>query len=146
MDAAPLRDSMLDLAHRSLSEDKARTLLRKLRDLNLTSDPIALDARARVSLRGCVSSDEPAESGVRYRMRFDDGADGILEIRADSGVLEVALRAARADRRITLPVSCDRLGRACVRQVGARVAPETSEARELEHFLRRIVRALFATT
>lgn len=146
MDGAPLRDTMLDLAHRHLSEEKTRALLRKLRDLNLSAGPIALTARSRVVLAGCASADAPAESGVRYRMRFEDGLDGILEIRAGGSGLEVALLGARADLRISLPVTCDRQGRACVRQVGARVAPETSDARELEHFLRRIVRALFAAT
>ena len=132
---------MLDLAHRYLSEDKARTLLRRLRDLNLTSDPIALDARARVALRGCVSSDEPAETGVRYRVHFDDGREELLEIRSRREGFEVRLPGHRLDVQVT----CDRQGRACARAAGARVAPETNDARELEHFLRRIVRAVCAS-
>jgi hypothetical protein len=45
-------------------------------------------------------------------------------------------------RALSVPVSCDRFGRACARAIGARVAPESTNERELEHFLRRVVRAL----
>ena len=137
---------MIDLAHRYLSEEKTRALLRKLRDLNLSAGPIALTSRARVELAGCASTDAPAESGVRYRMRLEDGRDGLLEIRAQPAGLEVRLSGADGERRLALLVTCDRQGRACARAVGARVAPETTDARELEHFLRRIVRAVFAST
>jgi hypothetical protein len=37
----------------------------------------------------------------------------------------------------------DREGRAFARELGARVSPETCDRRELEHFLRRVVRTLF---
>jgi hypothetical protein len=133
---------MLDLAHRYLSEDKARTLLRKLRDLNLVSGPIALDARSHVALRGCASADAPAEGGVHYRVHFDDGREELLEIQARHEGLELRL----SGRRIDVDVTCDRQGRACARSIGARATPETNDARELEHFLRRIVRATFAST
>ena len=131
---------MLDLAHRYLSEDKTRALLRKLRDLNLSAGPIALDARAHVTLLGCASADAPAEGGVRYRVRFDDGREALLEIQARHEGLEVRL----PGHRLAVHVTCDRQGRACARAVGARVAPETNDPRELEHFLRRIVRATSA--
>ena len=137
---------MIDLAHRYLSEEKTRALLRKLRDLNLSAGPIALSSRARVALAGCASTDAPAESGVRYRMRLEDGRDGLLEIRARPDGLEVRLSGTQEERRLALPVTCDRQGRACARSVGARVAPETCDARALEHFLRRLVRAVFAST
>lgn len=141
---------MIDLAHRSLPEEKTRALLRKLRDLNLSAGPIALTSNARVALMGCVSTDVPAENGVRYRVRLEDGSDGCLEIRGNGGGLDVrvygaeAVESSRFDRRLVLSVTCDRQGRACARAVGARVAPETSDARALEHFLRRVVRAVFA--
>ncbi len=137
---------MLDFAHRYLSEEKTRALLRKLRDLNLSAGPIALTSRARVALAGCASTDVPAESGVCYRMRFEDGRDGTLEIRASEGGIDVRLSEASAERRLALPFTCDRQGRACARSIGARVTPETCDPRELEHFLRRIVRAVFAAT
>src|SRR5580765_2058466 len=52
---APQRTAMLDLAHRHLSEEKTRALLRKLRDLNLSAGPIALSSHALVAIAGCVS-------------------------------------------------------------------------------------------
>jgi hypothetical protein len=137
---------MIDLAHRFLSEEKTRALLRKLRDLNLTAGPIALTRGSRVALAGCVSTDDPAESGVRYRMRFESGKDGLLEIRGGPEGLEVQVFGAEPDRRLAVRITCDRLGRACARPLGARVMPETNDARELEHFLRRLVRAVFAAT
>ena len=137
---------MIDLAHRTLSQDKARTLLRKLRDLNLSAGPIAVGPRARVALAGCLSTDAPAEGGVRYLVRLDDGSEGQLEIRGSTTGLDLELTRkdeSASSRRIHAEVTCDRAGRACSRSLAARVSPETCDARELEHFLRRIVRALF---
>jgi hypothetical protein len=134
---------MLDLPHRLLSQDKTRALLRKLRDLNLTAGPIAVSAWARVALAGCTSTDSPAEGGVRYRMRLADGSMGTLEIQGRPEGLEIRL-SGRSERRLLVAVTCDRAGRACSRQLLARVAPDTRDPRELEHFLRRIVRSLCA--
>jgi hypothetical protein len=137
---------LIDLAHRAFSEDKARVLLRKLRDLNLTAGPIAVSRRLRVDLAGCLSTDAPAEGGVRYRVRLDDGSEGQIEIRGSSAGLDLELTrrgAAASARRLHAEVTCDRAGRACSRSLAARVAPETCDRRELEHFLRRIVRAVF---
>jgi hypothetical protein len=52
-----------------------RCLLRKLRDVNLTTGRIALDGGARVSVLGCMSLDAPAETGVRYRLAVDGGGE-----------------------------------------------------------------------
>jgi hypothetical protein len=137
---------MIDLAHRALSEDKVRTLLRKLRDLNLTAGPIAVSRRAQVALAGCLSMDAPAEGGVRYRLRLGDGSEGLLEIRGHPRGLDLELSGEKLEtstRRVHAEVTCDPAGRACARSLSARVSPETCDARELEHFLRRIVRALF---
>ncbi|MFN0007140.1 MAG: hypothetical protein ACKVXR_04465 [Planctomycetota bacterium] len=134
---------MLDVAHRALSQDKVRTLLRKLRDLNLSAGPIAVSRRARIALAGCLSTDAPAEGGVRYRVRLDDGSEGLLEIRGSATGLDIELTTKTTPRQLHAEVTCDRSGRACSRALAARVSPETCEARELEHFLRRIVRALF---
>jgi hypothetical protein len=138
---------MLDLAHRTLSQEKTRALLRKLRDLNLTTGPIAVTSETRVALGGCTSTDVPAEGGVRYRMRLADGSDGTLEIHGRPEGLEIRLcvpGAGSTERSLLVALSSDRTGRACARALGARVAPETRDAGELEHFLRRIVRSLFA--
>jgi len=136
---------MIDLAHRALSGDKARTLLRKLRDLNLTAGPIAVGRGDGVLFLGCQSVDAPAEGGVRYRLRMNDGREGLLEIRADPRGLELELtRGGGVDdgRRLLAEATLDRAGRVCSRSLAARVHPETRDARELEHFLRRIVRGL----
>jgi hypothetical protein len=138
---------MLEIPHATLTQDKTRALLRKLRDLNLTAGPIAVTPRARVALAGCTSTDSPAESGVRYRMRLADGSDGTLEIQGRPEGLELRLLGrgdASQDRRLVVAVTCDRAGRACAREILARIAPETRDPRELEHFLRRIVRSLCA--
>jgi hypothetical protein len=138
---------MIDLSHRVLAQDQTRALLRKLRDLNLTAGPIAVTSWARVALAGCTSTDVPAENGVRYRMRLADGSDGTLEIQGRPEGLEISLLGrgeGSTERRLLVSVTCDRAGRACARQLGARVAPETRDPRALEHFLRRIVRSIFA--
>ena len=134
---------MFDLAHRALSQDKARTLLRKLRDLNLSAGPIAVSRRTRVALAGCLSTDAPAEGGVRYLVRLDDGSEGQLEIRGSATGFDLELTGKTSPRHLHADVTCDRAGRACSRSLAARVSPETCDARELEHFLRRIVRTLF---
>ena len=137
---------MIDLSHRTMSQDKARTLLRKLRDLNLSAGPIAVTRRARVALAGCLSTDAPAEGGVRYLVRLEDGAEAFLEIRGSSTGLDLELTRrdpAAESRLVHAEMTCDRAGRACSRSLAARVSPETCDARELEHFLRRIVRVLF---
>lgn len=139
---------MLDLAQPPLPEDKVRTLLRKLRDLNLTAGPIAVNRREQVNLAGCQSMDAPAEGGVRYRICLDDGSEGLLEIRGKENGLEVELTGgnfATIIRRLQAEVTCDLAGRACSRSLAARVSPETCDPRELEHFLRRIVRVFFRT-
>ncbi len=136
---------MIEVAYPTLAQDRTRVLLRKLRDLNLSAGPIAVSSRARVALAGCASTDDPAERGVRYRMRLGDGSDGTLEIHGSPEGLELRLSGPRGradERRLVVAVTCDRSGRACARALGARVVPETHDARELEHFLRRIVRTL----
>ena len=136
---------MIDVAHKSLSAERTRALLRKLRDLNLSAGPIAVTSRASVEILGCTSTDVPAERGVRYRMLAADGGEATLEIRGRGDVLEISLLDAACDPlHLFVPVTCDRAGRACARALGARVDPETTEARALEHFLRRIVRSMFA--
>jgi len=136
---------MIDLAQKSLSAERTRALLRKLRDLNLRSGPISVTSRKQVALAGCTSMDVPAETGVRYRMLSAEHGEQTLEIRGRQGELEISLSgAASIPRRLLVPVACDRIGRACARALGARLDPETSAAREVEHFLRRIVRSIHA--
>ena len=129
-----------------LSADKARTLLRRLRDLNLSSGPVAVTHRREVSLAGCLSLDAPAEKGVHYRVHSSDGSESLLEILWGPAGLELSAHDAHSTtalRRLHVAVTCDRKGRACASALGARVQPESNDRRELEHFLRRVVRTLF---
>lgn len=138
--------AVLELNSHALSADKARALLRKLRDLNLRTGPVAVTRDLAVFLGGCVSLDFPAEAGVRYRVRTTDGREGSLELSWGQRGLEIATAgpqpfAPRSALRI--PLREDRRGRAFARELGARVFPDTSDSRELEHFLRRVVRTVF---
>lgn len=135
---------MFDLSSPSLPSDKARTLLRRLRDLNLTAGPIAVTHDLWVVIAGCLSLDGPAERGVRYRVRMSDGTERMLEIGVREAELELVLSSGSHGeaRKLSVALTCDARGRACARAIGARVTPETTDPRELEHFLRRVVRAL----
>lgn len=138
--------TVLELNAHTLSADKARALLRKLRDLNLSTGPVAITRNLAVFLGGCLSLDFPAETGVRYRVRTTDGREGQLELVWGQKGLELSAIgpvpfAPRANLRI--PLKQDRQGRAFARELGARVLPETCDERELEHFLRRVVRTVF---
>jgi hypothetical protein len=135
---------VFELSSPILPSDKARLLLRRLRDLNLNAGPVAVTRGLGVVFAGCSSLDGPAEGGVRYRLRRSDGSEGILEIGWRDALLRLSIESAReGDRReLAVPVTCDRLGRACARKLGARVAPESTDRRKLEHFLRRVVRVL----
>lgn len=139
-------DSVNPLANPTplLSADRARTLLRRLRDLNLVAGPVALSREAFVTIAGCLSLDGPAEAGVRYLLRFVDGTERTLEIGWNgSGLVMSILGPGAADARtLRAPIGCDADGRACVPAIGARVRPDTTDRRELEHFLRRVVRAV----
>lgn len=135
-----------------LTSEHARALLRKLRDLNLTSGPVAVGRRACVELAGCLSLDAPVEKGVRYRVLRDDGSAGLLEIAWQGDALSVAAGELAPHtppdqlaplRRLHVAVTCDRKGRACAKALGARVAPDSSDRRALEHFLRRVVKTMF---
>ncbi|MBK7642258.1 MAG: hypothetical protein IPJ19_04300 [Planctomycetes bacterium] len=143
---------MIEVGTDRLPGEKARALLRKLRDLNLTSGPVAVGRRACVEIAGCLSLDAPVEKGVRYRVQRDDGTPGLLEIAWNEGWLSVAsgelgpqlpLDRLPPMKRIEVPVTCDRKGRACAPALGARVDPESIDRRALEHFLRRVVKTMF---
>lgn len=137
---------MLELNPHALSSDKARTLLRKLRDLNLFAGPVAVTRDLEVMIAGCLSLDGPAESGVRYRLRTRDGAEGQMEISWDDSSLELSAigpQQRMQKKCLRVRLSCDRNGRAFARELGARVSPDSCDERELEHFLRRVVRTLF---
>ncbi len=137
---------MLELDSHALPTDRARSLLRKLRDLNLSAGPVAISRDFAVFLAGCLSLDFPAESGVRYRVRTTDGREGLLELTLGAKGLELTAIgpqpfAPRGSVRVALRE--DRQGRAFARELGVRLTQDTSDCRELEHFLRRVVRTVF---
>lgn len=135
---------MFELSSPTLPSGQARTLLRRLRDLNLNAGPVAVTRDLWVVIAGCLSLDGPAETGVRYLVRLSDGRESLLEIGWRDAQLQLSLvGGSAADRReVSAKVTCDRRGRACVRGIGARVTPESTDQRELEHFLRRVVRSM----
>lgn len=128
----------------TLTSDRARTLLRRLRDLNLFAGPVAITREIAVSVAGCLSVDRPAESGIRYRLRDSIGLESTLEIEWTGAELALALEPHTRGKRRELRVDlrCDPSGYAFASSIGARVQPENATARELEHFLRRVVRAI----
>ncbi len=131
---------MIEVAAHALPSDKARTLLRRLRDLNLVCGPVAITSDMAVIVSGCLSLDAPVEGGVAYRLRDQDGREGRLDLFWDGPRLRVEIDGIGA-RRLEVPLTLDRLGRACARSIGGRVRPETTSQLELEHFLRRLLRA-----
>jgi hypothetical protein len=141
----PVSEVSLDRDEPLLSPEKARTLLRRLRDLNLSTGPIAIGRGRTAIIGGCLSLDAPAENGVRYRVCLDDGSESVLELFWDEHDLALSLldqAPALAKRSLAVALSCDRQGRACARALAARVLPESRDRLELEHFLRRVLRTL----
>lgn len=127
-----------------LPSDRARTLLRRLRDLNLFAGPVAITREIAVSVAGCLSVDRPAETGICYRLRDSIGRESTLEIGWTGAELALALdpHARGCRRELRIDMRCDTSGYAFASAIGARVQPENATARELEHFLRRVVRAV----
>lgn len=132
-------------APRPFSAEGTRTLLRKLRDLNLTGSQVAVDHRTRVSIEGCLSLDVPAESSLRYRLRLPGGLVRVLSIswRPSSLLLSLAdLQGRGVLRSLESPLVDDGSGRAVALAVSARIDPSSAGEREVEHFLRRLVRGV----
>jgi len=131
-----------------ISPEQCRVLLRRIRDLNLGHCGIDVAQGERVLLSGCISIDHPVELGVRYVVQDGGGVERILAIHCEDGYLRLLLR---RDRRPDSPIveelsvelGCDGLGRVAAPELAARIDLDVSEAREVEHFLRRIVRAVY---
>lgn len=136
---------MIHFRHES-NEACGRELLRKLRDACLGPCGIDLSAGERVRMLGCLSSDHPVELGVRYGLEHEDGRVEVLDLRHRDGRLQVGLASVLHDRRpptceLALQLERDRFGRVSAPELGARLDLQLCDAREIEHFLRRIVRA-----
>ena len=127
----------------SISPEQARRLLRRFRDLNLGPCGIEVSEQARVTVAGCLSLDHPVEGGVRYSLREEEGAERVLDIRWRKGRLALCLEP-DAEQCLDVELACDGLGRLAAPDLGARMHLERANPREIEHFLRRIVRAVYA--
>lgn len=137
---------VFEFSPHNVAADRVRGLLRKLRDLNLSAETVAITHSSHVTIAGCLSLDAPAESGVRYRLFFSDGAQAVLELGSQASGLALSVNGRSthvAERSLSVRLSCDREGRVCARELAARVSPETCDPRALARFLKRAVRTLY---
>jgi hypothetical protein len=124
----------------------ARELLRRLRDRNLAARRVAVRSGLAVSFGGGTSIDAPAEGGVRYRLGVDARE---LELELGSfadGGLEISLREPGGRPNgpaLRVDLGLDGERRVVSRAMGARIDVESAGERELDHFLRRVVRTAF---
>ena len=143
---SPVKNTAVIRPNGIVTAEQARGLLRRFRDLNLGPCGIEVSDRGRVVVSGCLSIDAPVEGGVRYSLREVEG-ERMLVIQWDDDRLVLRLTAAddsAIDGELGVQLSCDGLGRVSAPELGARLHLESSDARHIEHFLRRIVRAVYA--
>ncbi len=127
-----------------LAAEQARTVLRKLRDLDLRGARVEINGSLKVGVSGCLSPDSPVSGKLRYRLEVPEADERLLSIAWQDGVLALSLTDGErelAARRIALLE--DPEGRASAPEVAARMDPESAGPREVEHFLRRLVRSVF---
>jgi hypothetical protein len=119
-----------------------RSLLRRLRDLNLSARNVLVRGGLAVSLDGCLSLDRPVEQGVSYRLLVAENGERVLSLEWSEGELAIRLEGSdRGDRVLSAHFALDERGRAFSRELRARLDLERLEPRELEHFMRRVVRS-----
>ena len=133
----------------TVSPEQARALLQRFRDLNLGPCGIDVAPGDRVVLAGCLSLDAPVERGVRYCVQDEAGGERVLSIAWAESHLDIRLTADRAPdsperSQLDVNLGTDGLGRLSAPTLGARLSLEGSEPKDIEHFLRRIVRAVYA--
>jgi hypothetical protein len=124
---------------------RVRALLGKLRDLDLRSARIAVATGLDVALLGCTTPDVGAGGPLRYRLSSCRG-DAHLELRQVSGGLELERQDAEGRslglRQLLLAGGVQ--GPLTAPEISARIDPDRAGEREVERFLRRVVRAAFA--
>jgi hypothetical protein len=121
-----------------------RLLLRKLRDLNLTSERIEIGLGAHVDLEGCLTLDQPVESALSYRVRHGDGSLETLDLAVESGALRLSRhRPGQAPSALRVELLGNGAGPAMAPDLKARIDPEEAGSREVTHFLRRLVRLAY---
>lgn len=111
-----------------------RTLLRRLRDLNLQAERVGVDAGRVLRIAGCCSKDAPVESGVRYTLTERD-RELVLELRWEDDHLEVRLDG--ASRQAAFGTAED--GRLEAQDLRARIST-SPDAADLTRLMRRVVR------
>lgn len=146
--APPANGSALDPGRSGarLEPAQARELLRRLRDLNLSA-LVRVAGGRRVAIEGCLSLDHPIDEELRYALNVQGDSAHVLSIGWREGLLHVALSdSSTRDLSFSLafPLWCDEAGRATAPELQARIDPESTDPREVEHFLRRVVRRAFA--
>ena len=134
---------------REVTAAETRELLRRLRDISLASAGIELASGAHVRLAGCVSADQPIERGVHYALLDSDGRRHLLELCSDGGGLAMTLSRDERDlceppSSIAVELASDRFGRISAPALGARIDMAVCDPRDIEHFLRSLVRAALA--
>ena len=133
----------------SVNSEQVRLLLQRFRDLNLGPCGIDVAQGSRVVIEGCLSLDHPVELGVRYGVRDEAGRGRVLNIAWDQTQLDISLSdddtpQARLVEHLDVDLETDDHGRLAAPELGARLNLESSDARDVEHFLRRIVRAVYS--
>jgi hypothetical protein len=146
----PLKNLTVIRPNGTITAEQARSLLRSFRDLNLGPAGIEVSDRGRVVVSGCLSLDHPVESGVRYALHGEQG-ERVLNIQWKDERLRLQLSPplhgmgpAASPGELDVPLSCDGLGRLSSPELGARLNLDNSDAMDIEHFLRRIVRAIYS--
>ena len=127
-----------------LKPRETRLLLRKLRDVNLGAQRVAIRPGLSVAFAGCLTLDAPVEQGVRYRLHSADGEHQTLTLEAHGMNLEIRLRTAAGERVLVAPLTLDAMGRTASPTIAARMDVDGGTRRDCEHFLRRVVRGVFA--
>lgn len=130
---------------RPTDQAHTRDLLRALRDVNSASR-LSVRGDFRVSLEGCLSLDSPVEQGVRYRLRLADGSSRLLSIQPMEQALDIRLRDEAGQ-----DVERTHVAELVRSEEGDTVAPSLlarwsaqGGSRPAEHFLRRVVRGIYA--
>ena len=121
-----------------------RSLLRRLRDLNVSARHIDAGPGGRISLHGCASGDGPAEAGVVYRLRDGQGESGRLVLSADGHQLVASVHCGLRRTSLCTELELDGEGRLSSSSLQLGVDLIGGDSQGLEQLLRRIVQRAFA--
>ncbi len=130
-----------------LAASRLRALLGKLRDANLHVPHVAIAGKRSVSVMGCLSLDSPVEHALRYLLRWSDGSEEVLSIEAADGALDLARSNHSGDpcgSRYAVPLFADEQGRATAPSCKARIDPEIASMRDVQRFMRRLLRGVLS--